>query len=70
MYSSNFTIFIAVVATNLLNFIDRGIIPGASVEFNLFIQEHVETTTPDVYLGFLVTNDKELCFIKYFIALL
>eukprot|EP01031_Cornospumella_fuschlensis_P043051 gene43051-52612_t len=35
---------------NLMNFVDRGIIPGATNEFNRFIDDSVHTDTPDVYL--------------------
>jgi hypothetical protein len=49
-------IFAMVVAINVLNFIDRGIVPGATVEFNAFIQGLINTSEPDVYLGFVVEN--------------
>lgn len=38
---------------NTLLFIDRGIVPGASNEFNSFIKDNVDTDTPDVFLGLL-----------------
>ena len=36
-------LFFLLVIVNLLNFIDRGIIPGAITEFNLFIQVSINT---------------------------
>mmetsp|Transcript_8914 Transcript_8914/g.13286 ORF Transcript_8914/g.13286 Transcript_8914/m.13286 type:complete len:562 (+) Transcript_8914:22-1707(+) len=38
---------------NLMNFMDRGIIPGASKEFDGFISGTLETDSPDVFLGLL-----------------
>lgn len=38
---------------NLLNYIDRGIIPGASEEFSAFVSDSLDTTTPDLYVGLL-----------------
>jgi len=49
-------LFFLLVIVNLLNFIDRGIIPGAITEFNLFIQDSINTDSPDVFLGFLVSS--------------
>lgn len=65
MISSDLSIFLAVIVTNLLNFIDRGIIPGASIEFNQFIQQHVDTSSPDVYLGFLVRYSGNTAILNY-----
>lgn len=48
-------LFSLLVIVNLLNFIDRGIIPGAILEFNLFIQDSINTDSPDVFLGLLVS---------------
>lgn len=36
---------------NLLNFMDRGIIPGATNEFISFIKDDLDTSTPSLYLG-------------------
>lgn len=36
---------------NLLNFMDRGIIPGATNEFINFIKDDLDTSTPSLYLG-------------------
>ncbi|KAJ1421933.1 major facilitator superfamily domain-containing protein [Ochromonadaceae sp. CCMP2298] len=41
---------------NLLLFVDRGIVPGATEEFNAFIKENVDTDTPDVFLGLLQSS--------------
>jgi len=41
---------------NLLNFMDRGVIPGASKEFDKFISDNTETDSPDVYLGLLQSS--------------
>lgn len=38
---------------NLLNYIDRGIIPGASEEFSAFVSDSLDTNTPDLYVGLL-----------------
>mmetsp|Transcript_28435 Transcript_28435/g.47770 ORF Transcript_28435/g.47770 Transcript_28435/m.47770 type:complete len:737 (-) Transcript_28435:794-3004(-) len=46
-------LFLVFSFANLLLFIDRGIIPGATNEFNAFIKSNVETSTPDVFLGLL-----------------
>ena len=42
-----------MVGINLLNYVDRGIIPGATIEFNQFIQDDLNTDQPDLYLGLL-----------------
>lgn len=49
-------LFILFSFVNLLNFIDRGIIPGATNEFNSFIEDTMSTNTPDVYLGLLQSS--------------
>lgn len=46
-------VFTVLCIINLFNYIDRGIIPGSTVEFNKFIQNDISTNTPDVYLGLL-----------------
>jgi MFS family permease len=46
-------LFILLTAVNLLNYIDRGIIPGSTNEFNKFILNTVDTTKPDIFLGLL-----------------
>lgn len=46
-------IFTLVCLANLLNYIDRGIIPGSTNEINSFIKRTVDTNTPDVFLGLL-----------------
>ncbi|CAM9690009.1 unnamed protein product [Pylaiella littoralis] len=45
-----FTLFAVV---NLLNYLDRGVIPGGSEEYDAFIQQRLHTQEPDVYLGIL-----------------
>lgn len=47
------SLFILLTAVNLLNYIDRGIIPGSTNEFNKFILATVDTTKPDIFLGLL-----------------
>lgn len=49
-------LFITLSVMNLLNFIDRGIIPGSTNEFNQFIENDLDTNTPDVYLGLLQSS--------------
>ncbi len=48
--------FYVLVAINFLNYLDRGIIPGATNEFNTFIKDHIDTDTPDLYLGLLQSS--------------
>jgi MFS family permease len=48
--------FIALTFVNLLNYIDRGIIPGSTNEFNAFIKDDLDTDQPDVYLGLLQSS--------------
>jgi len=54
----NRTIFIFFTCVNLLNFMDRGVIPGGSDQFNVFINDQLnrdgdENFRPDIYLGLL-----------------
>jgi MFS family permease len=46
-------LFALFTCANTLLFIDRGIVPGAASEFNAFIKDSVDTSTPDVFLGLL-----------------
>lgn len=55
-YLNTNLIFALASVTNLLNFIDRGIIPGSTNEFNTFIQDDLSTDTPSVYLGLLQSS--------------
>jgi len=50
------TMFVVVSCINFLNFLDRGIIPGASNEFIVFVQGNIETDKPDVYIGLLQSS--------------
>lgn len=43
--------FLLFTALNFLNFLDRGIIPGATNEFTAFIKDTLNTDTPSLYLG-------------------
>jgi MFS family permease len=52
-YFSVNVVFRLLFVVNLLNFVDRGIIPGAANEFDDFIQETLNTNSPDVFLGLL-----------------
>lgn len=45
--------FIILFFLNLILFIDRGIIPGSSNEFNEFIFISMKSSSPDFYLGIL-----------------
>lgn len=56
MPSTREVVFIIVTGINLFNFIDRGIIPGSTNEFNTFIRNSINTQTPDVYLGLLQSS--------------
>lgn len=49
-------VFFIISLINLTNFIDRGIIPGSTNEFNAFIEQNIHTDTPDVYLGLLQSS--------------
>ncbi len=46
-------LFAVFTCANVLLYIDRGIVPGATNEFNSFIKSNVDTTTPSVFLGLL-----------------
>ena len=48
--------FIALFAVNLLNYCDRGIIPGSTNEFDVFISKSMDTDSPDVFLGILQSS--------------
>ena len=50
---SNKTILWVVTGMNILNFIDRGIIPGATNEFISFIEKSHIKHNEDLYLGLL-----------------
>ena len=45
--------FVVLTIINLLNYLDRGIIPGSTNEFSSFIQDDLDTDTPSFYLGLL-----------------
>lgn len=49
-------LFLFISFVNFLNFVDRGIIPGATNEMNTFIQDDLHTDKPDVYLGLLQSS--------------
>lgn len=44
---------ILLFVVNLVNYVDRGIVPGADKEFLAFISDTVRTKSPDLYLGLL-----------------
>jgi MFS family permease len=50
-------LFALLCAINLLNYVDRGIIPGAPVQFQLFIQENagIDPTNVSFYIGILIS---------------
>jgi hypothetical protein len=48
--------FIFLTILNLFNFVDRGVIPGATDEFISFISDHIETDSPNFYLGLLQSS--------------
>jgi MFS transporter, Spinster family, sphingosine-1-phosphate transporter len=45
--------FILLSGINLFNYVDRGIIPGASEEFSDFITDNIDTSHPSLYIGLL-----------------
>eukprot|EP00752_Nemacystus_decipiens_P005091 g4620.t1 len=46
-------LFALFTVVNLVNYMDRGVIPGGSEEFNAFIEQTMFTDRPDVFLGIL-----------------
>jgi MFS family permease len=56
MNFSNEFVFIICTLINLLNFIDRGIIPGSTIEFNDFISLTTGSKKPDILLGLLQSS--------------
>ena len=48
--------FILLTILNMFNFVDRGIIPGSTDEFISFIEEEIETSHPDLYIGLLQSS--------------
>eukprot|EP00903_Cladosiphon_okamuranus_P014241 g13230.t1 len=46
-------LFALFTIVNLFNYMDRGVIPGGSEEFNAFIEQTMLTDRPDVFLGIL-----------------
>lgn len=56
LYQREGFIFGLIAFVNILNYVDRGIIPGATNEINSFIKGSIDTGTPDVYLGLLQSS--------------
>lgn len=50
------SVFYVLVWTNLMVFIDRGIIPGSTIEFNAFIIDNTGYGKPDILLGLLQSS--------------
>jgi MFS family permease len=49
--------YIAILSIiNLMSFMDRGIIPGATDEFTNFIDKSIHTNTPSLYIGLLQSS--------------
>jgi MFS transporter, Spinster family, sphingosine-1-phosphate transporter len=49
--------YIAILSIiNLMSFMDRGIIPGATDEFTHFIDNTIHTNTPSLYIGLLQSS--------------
>jgi MFS family permease len=49
-------VFAVVILVNFLNYVDRGVIPGANDEFVRFISSSLATKDPDVFLGLLQSS--------------
>lgn len=50
------TLFVLLSVVNLINYIDRGIIPGAYNEFNSFVADTIDTDRPSLFLGLLQSS--------------
>lgn len=50
------SVFLVLFVVNLLNYCDRGIIPGSTNEFSQFVSSSLQTDTPDVYIGLLQSS--------------
>lgn len=46
-------VFIVLAGVNLLNYVDRGIVPGAVNEMDAFVASSMHSSSPDVYVGLL-----------------
>lgn len=49
-------VFLLFSLVNLFNFLDRGIIPGSTNEFNSFILKTTQNSQPDILLGLLQSS--------------
>jgi MFS family permease len=47
---------LALTLINVMNFIDRGIIPGATDEFTTFIDDTLDASSPSFYIGLLQSS--------------
>jgi len=49
-------VFIVLFVLNLLQYIDRGIIPGSTNQFSALVVSSLRTDSPDVYIGLLQSS--------------
>ena len=49
-------VFVVLFFLNLLQYLDRGIVPGASDEFAAFIEESTHTESPSILIGLLQSS--------------
>lgn len=47
---------LALTVINVMNFIDRGIIPGATDEFTTFIDDTLDASSPSFFIGLLQSS--------------
>ncbi len=45
--------FLFLTVINLINYVDRGIVPGAAAEFSDFVRSSLQTSSPDIFVGLL-----------------
>ena len=49
-------LFPLLIVINVMQYVDRGIIPGATDQFDSFIEDSLDVTSPDIYLGLLQSS--------------
>ena len=49
-------LFPLLIIINVMQYVDRGIIPGATDQFDSFIEKSLDVSSPDIYLGMLQSS--------------